>query len=176
MTDLLCFCPWSAFLLCDFEEVWQFDDSSWLWECFLVMLVLSLNKNFVWISFSRESPESAIESPKRKFLKSSLISANFADYGGGRYGFIMFLLNWFNPWFAFPARERESLVFVKDIFDFLRRGLCRFFLLSFLMKLQDIVTYLTQLGGLEMLKLLSVMVCMSWIPLSLLHKSGEITD
>ena len=73
----------------------------------------------------------------------------------------MFLLNWFNPWFAFPARERESLVFVKDIFDFVRRGLCRFFLLSFLMKLQDIVTYLTQLGGLEMLKLLSVMACMS---------------
>ena len=45
--------------------------------------------------FAVDSTVSATESPKRKFLELSLIFANFANYGG-RYGFTMFLLNWFN--------------------------------------------------------------------------------
>ena len=45
--------------------------------------------------FAVDSTVSATESPKRKFSELSLIFANFANYGG-RYGFTMFLLNWFN--------------------------------------------------------------------------------
>ena len=53
-----------------------------------------------------------MESPKRKFLESSLISANF-EHWGGRYGLIMFLLNWYSSWFALPGRDRASLNFVR---------------------------------------------------------------
>ena len=78
----------------------------------LFRLVLSLHKDFVWFSYRRGSTLEGIESPKRKFLEPSLISANFENCGG-RYGLIMFLLNWFSSWFALPARERASLNFVR---------------------------------------------------------------
>ena len=48
----------------------------------------------------------------KKFFGIITYIWNFANCGW-RYGFIMFLLNWLNSWFAFPARERASLIFVR---------------------------------------------------------------
>ena len=110
-----------------------------------------LKRIFFEFGFAGDSTVSATESPKRKFLELLLIFANFANCGG-RYGFTMFHLNCFNSWFAFPGREIKNLFLLEEAWF-------RNFLLCVLMKLQDIVTYLMQLGRLKTLKLLYWFVC-----------------
>ena len=80
----------------------------------------------------------------------------------------MFLLNWFNYLFTFLARERVSLIFVRgDMMSI------------FPPKLFDATTRHCNISD-AALRIrdaeAAAMVCMSWIPLSLLPGRGGITD
>ena len=97
------------------------------------------------------------------------MSTNFTNCGG-RYGFIMFLINWFIILDLLSLQEKGHLWFLSE------EAWCQFFLLRFLMQLQDILMFICDAAWRIRDAEAAVMACISWIPLSLLRELGGITD